>query len=39
MAASLLNMNRVQFLGELHKYGICVIDLGDAELAEDMGNA
>jgi len=39
MAASLVGMNRVQFLGELHKYEVCVIDLDDAEIAEDMANA
>ena len=39
MAASLVGMNRVQFLGELHRYGVAVIDMDDAELAEDIANA
>ncbi len=39
MAASLVGINRVQFLGELHKYGVSVIDLDDAELVEDIANA
>ena len=39
MAASLVGMERVQFLGELHRYGIAVIDLDDDELAEDVINA
>jgi hypothetical protein len=29
----------VQFLGKLHEYGVPVIDLDDAELAEDVANA
>ena len=39
MAASLVGMERVQFLGELHRNGIAVIDLDDDELAEDVINA
>jgi predicted HTH domain antitoxin len=39
MAASLAGINRVQFLGELHRYGVAVIDIDDTELAEDMANA
>lgn len=39
MAASLVGMSRVAFLGELHRYGVAVIDLGDDELAEDITNA
>ena len=39
MAASLAGMERVQFLGELHCYGIAVIDLDDDVLAEDVINA
>ena len=39
MAASLVGMGRVEFLGELHHYGIAVIDLDDDELAEDITNA
>jgi predicted HTH domain antitoxin len=39
MAASLVGMNRVQFLGELHRYGVAVIDLDDGELEEDIINA
>ena len=39
MAASLVGISRVQFLGKLHGYGVPVIDLDDAELAEDVVNA
>jgi predicted HTH domain antitoxin len=39
MAALLVGMERVQFLGELHRNGIAVIDLDDDELAEDVINA
>lgn len=39
MAASLVGMSRVQFLGELHLYGVPVIDLDETELAEDFTNA
>lgn len=39
MAASLAGMSRVQFLGELHRYGVAVINLEDDEMAEDITNA
>jgi predicted HTH domain antitoxin len=39
MAASLVGMSRVQFLGQLHLYGVSVIDLNETELAEDFSNA
>lgn len=39
MAASLAGMSRVQFLGELHRYGVAVINLDDDEIAEDITNA
>jgi predicted HTH domain antitoxin len=39
MAASLVGMSRVQFLGKLHLYGVPVIDLDETELAEDFTNA
>jgi len=39
MAASLVGMDRVQFLGELHRYGIAMIDIEDDELAQDINNA
>jgi predicted HTH domain antitoxin len=39
MAAVLVGMNRVQFLGELHRYGVAIIDLDDSELSEDIKNA
>ena len=39
MAASLVGMSRVQFLGELHRYGVAVINLDDDEIAEDITNA
>lgn len=39
MAASLVGMSRVQFLSELHRFGVAIIDLDDAELEEDVLNA
>lgn len=39
MAASLVGMSRVQFLGELHRHGVAVIDLDDDELTADVINA
>jgi predicted HTH domain antitoxin len=32
-------MGRVEFLGELHRHGVAVINLDDDELAEDINNA
>ena len=39
MAASLLGMERVEFLLVLHNYGASAIDLDEGELFEDMRNA
>ncbi|MGB4115179.1 MAG: UPF0175 family protein [Polaromonas sp.] len=39
MAASLVGMERVDFLLELHRYGVAVIDMDEAELASDVANA
>ena len=39
MAASLVGMNRVEFLLELHRYGVSVIDLDASDLAADVANA
>jgi predicted HTH domain antitoxin len=39
MAASLVDMSRLEFLAELHRYGVPVIDLGESELAQDIINA
>ena len=39
MAASLVGISRVQFLGELHRYGVPVIDLSAADLASDVAHA
>jgi predicted HTH domain antitoxin len=39
MAASLIGMNRLTFLAQLQRFGVPVIDLGDDELAEDVGHA
>ena len=39
MAASLLGIDRVAFLLNLHNYGVPVIDLSEDELATDMKNA
>jgi len=39
MAASLIGMPRAQFLGELHRFGVPMIDLDEDELAQDILNA
>ena len=39
MAASLIGMTRVQFLGELHRNDVPMIDLDENELAQDIANA
>lgn len=39
MAASLLGMERVEFLLGLHAYRVSAIDLDEEELLEDMKNA
>jgi predicted HTH domain antitoxin len=39
LSASLAGMTRLQFLGELHRYGVPVIDLDASELADDISNA
>ena len=39
MAALLIGMTRMQLLGELHRYGVPMIDLDDDELASDIRNA
>ena len=39
MAALLIGMTRVQFLGELHRFGVPMIDLDENELAKDILNA
>ena len=39
MAASLIGMARVQFLAELYRFGVLMIDLVDDELAQDFFNA
>lgn len=39
MAASLVGMGRVEFLLELHRYGVPVIDLDATDLAADVANA
>jgi len=39
MAASLLGMDRVSFLLELHRYGVAAVDLQESELIEDVRNA
>lgn len=39
MAASLIGMTRVQFLGEIHRFGVPMIDLDESELAQDLLNA
>jgi predicted HTH domain antitoxin len=39
MAAMLIGITRVQFLGELHRFGVPMIDLDESELAQDILNA
>jgi predicted HTH domain antitoxin len=39
MAALLIGMTRMQFLGELHRYGVSMIDLDADELVQDIVNA
>jgi predicted HTH domain antitoxin len=39
MAANLAGVGRVAFLGELHRYGVVVIDLSEDELLLDVANA
>lgn len=39
MAASLLGMDRVTFLLELHRFGVAAIDLDEDELLMDIKNA
>lgn len=36
MAASLIGMSRVQFLSELHRFNVPMIDLDQHELAQDL---
>lgn len=38
-AASLVGMDRVAFLLELHRYGVAMIDLTEEELRSDLTNA
>ena len=39
MAASLIGMDRVSFLLDLHRYGVAMIDLEQEELLSDMEHA
>ncbi len=39
MAASLAGLSRVAFIGELHRYGVPVIDLSADDLESDVANA
>jgi predicted HTH domain antitoxin len=39
MAASLVGMDRVSFLLDLHRYGLAMIDLEQEELLSDMEHA
>ena len=39
MAALLIGMTQMQFLVELHRYGVSMIDLDADELAQDIVNA
>jgi len=39
MAATLAGVSRVAFLGDLHRYGVPVIDLSEDELQADVANA
>lgn len=39
MAASLIGLSRVEFLAELHRFHVPMIDLDEGELAQDILNA
>jgi predicted HTH domain antitoxin len=39
MAASLAGMGRVEFISELHRYGVALIDLDTEDLASDVLHA
>ena len=39
MAAAFIGMSRVEFLADLHRYGVPMIDLDQNELAQDVSNA
>jgi predicted HTH domain antitoxin len=39
MAATIAGVSRVQFLYELHRFGVSVIDVTEAELEADVANA
>ena len=39
MAASLVGMDRVSFLLDLHRYGVAMIDLEEEELLSDVEHA
>ncbi len=39
MAAALIGIDRVSFLLNLHRYGVPMIDLSEAELLADLENA
>ncbi len=39
MAAKLIGITNVQFSGELHRFGVPMIDLDESELAQDILNA
>ena len=39
MAATLVGISRVAFIGELHRYGVPVIDLRLEDLESDVANA
>ena len=39
LAANLVGLNRVDFLLQLHEYGIPMIDMEADELLQDLGNA
>jgi predicted HTH domain antitoxin len=39
MASALIGMERVEFLAELRRFGVPMIDLDQAELTQDIANA
>jgi len=39
LATTLIGMSKVEFLDELHRYGVPMIDLDQNELAQDLSNA
>ena len=39
MAAELIGITRVDFLNQLHRFGVAMLDLDEDELIQDIANA